>query len=87
MKIFRFLLLIFISSVLSPDADSQTRIIFDTDFGGDADDLGALSILHTLVDMEECELLAVMCWSTEQYAVSAIDAVKLLQGDCRSVPF
>jgi inosine-uridine nucleoside N-ribohydrolase len=80
MKMFRFLLLLLIASALSPDVDSQTRIIFDTDFGGDADDLGALSMLHTFMDLEECELLAVMCWSTEQYAVSAIDAVNHYYG-------
>lgn len=54
---------------------SQEKIIFDTDLGGDADDLGALAMLHNFVDKKECELLAVMCWSTEKYSVSAIDAV------------
>jgi len=70
----RFILLI-LASVLSLTSYSQTRIIFDTDFGGDADDLGALVMLHHFVDSKECELMAVMCWSTEKYAVSAIDAV------------
>lgn len=59
---------------------AQTSIIFDTDFGGDADDLGALAMLHHLVDNNECELKAVMCWSTEEYAVSAIDAVNRFYG-------
>lgn len=54
---------------------SQPKIIFDTDFGGDADDLGALAMLHHFMDKEECELPAVVCWSTEQYAVPAVDAV------------
>jgi hypothetical protein len=53
----------------------QVKIIFDTDFGGDADDLGALAMLHNFVNRGECDLLAVMCWSTEQYAVPAIDAI------------
>jgi inosine-uridine nucleoside N-ribohydrolase len=56
-------------------SQSQIKIIFDTDFGGDADDLGALAMLHHFVDRQECELLAIMCWSTEKYAVPAIDAV------------
>ena len=60
---------------LSVISQAQTRIIFDTDFGIDADDLGALAMLHHFVDKDECELAAIMCWSTEQYAVSAIDAV------------
>ena len=54
---------------------AQPKIIFDTDFGGDADDLGALAMLHNLMHLGECDLIAVTCWSTEEYAVSAIDAV------------
>lgn len=50
-------------------------IIFDTDFGGDADDLGALAMLHHLADGGECELLAVMNWNTERHASAAILAV------------
>ncbi len=54
---------------------TQTKIIFDTDFGGDADDLGALAMLNHFKNKGEIELLGVMCWNTEKYAVSAIDAV------------
>lgn len=54
---------------------SQVKIIFDTDFGGDADDLGALAMLHNFIDNKECELVGITCWSTERYAVPAIDAV------------
>jgi len=60
---------------ISLPAYSQTKIIFDTDFGGDVDDLGALVMLHNFMDKGECELLAVMCWTTEKYAVPAINAV------------
>jgi inosine-uridine nucleoside N-ribohydrolase len=59
---------------------SQVNIIFDTDFGGDADDLGALAMLNNFIEHGECNLLAVMSWSTEQYAVSAIDAVNRYYG-------
>jgi len=62
-------------SLLSISLYSQTRIILDTDFGGDADDLGALAMLNNFIDKGECNLLGIMCWSTEKYAVSAIDAV------------
>ena len=58
----------------------QVKIIFDTDFGGDADDLGALAMLHNFMERDECELLAVMCWNLEEYAVSAIDAVNQYYG-------
>ncbi len=54
---------------------SQPKIIFDTDIGGDADDLGALVMLHNYVKRGDCELLAVMSWSTDKYAVPAIDAI------------
>lgn len=67
--------LIIVFSLLSISLYSQTRIILDTDFGGDADDLGALTMLNNFIDKGECNLLGVMCWSTEKYAVSAIDAV------------
>ncbi|MCK4746617.1 MAG: nucleoside hydrolase [Bacteroidales bacterium] len=56
-------------------ASFPEKLIFDTDFGGDADDLGALTMLHNLMDRGECELLAVMCWSVEASAVPAIDAL------------
>ncbi len=54
---------------------AQPKIIFDTDIGGDADDLGALAMLHNFIKSGDCELLAVMNWGTDVYAVPAIDAV------------
>lgn len=54
---------------------SQPKIIFDTDIGGDADDLGALAMLHNFVKNGDCELLAIMSWTTDEYAVPAIDAI------------
>ena len=59
---------------------AQVKVIFDTDFGGDADDLGALAMLHHFVDRQEADLLAVMCWSTEVNAVAGIDAVNHFYG-------
>ncbi len=74
------LLLLVLLIAASLNLSAQTKIIFDTDFGGDADDLGALAMLHTYLDAEKIELLAVMCWSTEQYAVSGIDAANTFYG-------
>jgi inosine-uridine nucleoside N-ribohydrolase len=72
----QFLFPVFTAILLSATtAFSQVKIIFDTDLGGDIDDLGALVMLNNFMDKGECELLAVMCWSTEQYAVAAIDGV------------
>lgn len=71
--IFLPILLIFLSSCSS--TDDAVKILFDTDFGGDADDLGALAMLHNLMDQGECELLGIMVWSQEENVVPAIDAV------------
>jgi hypothetical protein len=60
---------------------SQVNIIFDTDLGGDADDLGALAMLNHFSNKKECNLLAVMAWTTEEHAVPAIDAVNTFYGN------
>lgn len=59
---------------------AQVPLIFDTDFGGDADDLGAITMLHYFIDQGECDLLGIMCWSTEQYAAPGIRAVNRFYG-------
>jgi len=77
-SVFSFFLILIMQSC-STNQD-KPRIIFDTDIGGDADDLAALVMLHNFVDKGECELLGVACWSNEQYAVPAIDAVNKFYG-------
>lgn len=72
---YRFLVIFVLLSLLIRNSSGQVKIIFDTDLGGDADDLGALVMLNHFIDHKECNLLAVVCWSTEKYAVEAIDAV------------
>ncbi len=72
-KIFTFTILFFVLSNLV--SVSQSKIIFDTDIGGDADDLGALAMLHNYVKRGDCELLAIMLWTTDEYAVPAVDAI------------
>jgi len=67
MKQSRLILLLTGILFFSIISQAQTKIIFDTDFGGDADDLGALAMLHHFVDKEECELAAIMCWSLQEY--------------------
>ncbi len=75
MKRLSIVLLLGLLWTLSNNSFAQKKLIFDTDFGGDADDLGALAMLHSFIDSKECDLLAIMSWSTEKYAVSAMDAV------------
>lgn len=72
-------LIVFHSYASAPSA--HVKIIFDTDFGGDADDLGALVMLHNLHNNGECELLAIMSWSTERYVIPAMDAVNRYYGN------
>lgn len=74
-KIERFYLLFISILVFSINSFGQPKIIFDTDFGGDADDLGALVMLHNFIDKNECDLLAIMSWSPELYTVPAIEAI------------
>ena len=74
------LLLIFLATGCD-SKPQKTHIIFDTDFGGDADDLGALAMLNHFQNKGEIELMAVMCWNVEKYAVSAIDAVNTYYGN------
>ncbi|MCF7802618.1 MAG: nucleoside hydrolase [Candidatus Marinimicrobia bacterium] len=80
MKITRLLLFVIVTVFLTHSVHSQPKIIFDTDFGGDADDLGALVMLHHFVDQGECYLLGIMSWSMDKYTVPAIDAVNQFYG-------
>ena len=77
----KFLFLSLAFTICASVTFSQVKIIFDTDHGGDADDLGALVMLHNLHNRGECELLAVMSWSTEQYVIPAMDAVNRYYGN------
>ena len=52
-----------------------TKIIFDTDIGGDCDDAGALALLHRLCDKKEAELLAVTHCFSSPYFAGCIDAI------------
>ena len=63
------------------DKQQPIQIIFDTDFGGDADDLGALAMLHHFHNKKEIKLLGVMCWNVEKFAVGGIDAVNTYYGN------
>jgi hypothetical protein len=60
---------------VSEAAEPPVNIIFDTDMGGDCDDVGALFILHGAVERGEARLLATMgCISADAIA-PALDAI------------
>ncbi len=78
-------LIMFLSTILftisCQPGETKIQIILDTDFGGDADDLGALAMLNHFHNKQEININAIMCWNTEKYAVSAIDAVNTFYGN------
>lgn len=62
-------------------SEQRLRVILDTDFGPDVDDVGALAMLHTLADAGEVEILAVMVSSNGGEAgYQSVDAVNTYYG-------
>ena len=59
---------------------SVPAIIYDTDYAGDVDDVGALAILHTMADSGEAEILSVMISSGDHYAFRAVDTINTYYG-------
>lgn len=60
--------------------DAPPGVILDTDFRSDVDDVGALALLHALMDNGECRLLGVMASQTGPYVVGAINVVNTWYG-------
>jgi inosine-uridine nucleoside N-ribohydrolase len=66
---------------LAPAATKPASIIFDTDFGPDVDDVGALAVLHTLADLGEAEILGVTISNGGDAAADgAVDVVNTYYG-------
>ena len=51
------------------------KVIYETDFTLDVDDVGALAVLHALADNGEAEILAVSYNESQQDAEHALDAI------------
>ena len=61
--------------------DGPVPVIFDTDFGPDVDDVGALAILHAMADRGEAEILGVMVSTSDNlYSPRAVDVVNTYYG-------
>lgn len=56
-------------------AAHPVKIIFDTDMESDVDDVGALAMLHSLADLGEAEILAVMISSLNPWSAPTADVV------------
>jgi len=56
------------------------RVIFDTDLGYDADDAGALAVLHALADEGEAEILATVTVVGDPQSAGALDVINTYYG-------
>ena len=64
----------------SPTPNEPRRVIFDTDIGGDIDDLGALHALHVYADSGYLDIAGVMSSWAMRYHPTGIDAVNTYFG-------
>jgi len=71
----RATLAIYLTGMIALSAAPPVPVIFDTDMGGDCDDVGALFVLHGVMERGEVELPATMgCVSSDAIA-PAIDGI------------
>lgn len=75
-----FTLLFFLSCSPEKNMNEQTKIIFDTDFGPDYDDVGALAFLHSMADSGKIELLATIACNKHELVVPGIDVLNTYFG-------
>lgn len=70
------LLLVFLFFCSSHYCQAQKKaavpIIFDTDFGPDYDDVGAIALLHALADSGEANILATIACNKQPWAAAAL---------------
>ena len=59
---------------------SPVRLIFDTDIQGDADDVGAVAVLHALADSGEAEILAMGVSSKNPWSPLCLSALNTYFG-------
>ncbi|MCG6190624.1 nucleoside hydrolase [Maribellus maritimus] len=88
-----FILSFFIAAILIQGCNSKEKslkqaenkfqkphIIFDTDIGGDYDDVGALAMIHALADNDEIEILATIASNLSPLVVPSIDVINTYFG-------
>lgn len=62
------------------DNTAPVKVIYETDFTFDVDDVGALAVLHALANNGEAEILAVSYNEAQNKAADAIDAINTWYG-------
>ena len=78
--LFSLLLLAFNHSIAQPNSSKAVNIIVDTDIGPDYDDVGALAVLHALVDKGLAKPLAVMASNKNELVAPTIDVLNTFFG-------
>ncbi|MGO1265592.1 MAG: nucleoside hydrolase [Microbacterium gubbeenense] len=59
---------------------APTRLILDTDFGGDCDDAAAIAMLHAMADNDEVTVLAIMVSNPTWFAVPGVQVINSYYG-------
>ena len=68
------------SDLSSAENGEPLRLIFDTDFESDADDVGAVAVLHALADRGEVNILAMGVSSKHAWSVPCLDVLNTYFG-------
>ncbi len=70
----------FWANVPATQEQGPVKVIFETDFTFDVDDVGALAILHAMADNGEAEILAISYNEAQENAAQALDAINTWYG-------
>lgn len=68
------------AGVRVPRGINVPRLIIDTDFATDCDDVGGIAVAHALADLGECELLAMGVSATCNFSTSALGSLNTWHG-------
>ncbi len=77
---FAFVVIVFFNSCKQHSEKLPVKVILDTDFGDDGDDLLALAMLHYMQDLGECEIVAVGQANSNRESPGAIDVINSYYG-------
>ncbi len=75
-----FVLVLFLSCQPGPPKQETLKIIFDTDFGPDYDDVGALAFLHAMADSGKVKILATVLSNRYELCAPGMDAMNTYYG-------
>ena len=75
-----FLCLLLVSSCIKQSNNTPAKIIFDTDFGPDYDDVGALAFLHAMADSGRAEILATISSNKHELVAPSINVINTYFG-------